>query len=278
MKMNEKLWGVLKYLDDISLSTLQVCTVLNALHQKEDFSLLYPKGFFFHSEQEQLLGLFQHKIPAVRNAIYSLEYCLLAVMSTSNLQKNLTQYRNLLRLVAQNLMVEFNYHHVDNLLKLHGSLINRLWDFDSDYCFEMLRYLLVNSGIYEFKPATEKFMHFSKSSFSPYDFVPSSSDPTLLLPQQYERTLKTSISFVQILNLKPIIVSSSAILLKKLKAPKLKELFDSEIDSNHMSLLSYIFVLVQIYIENKVSPPSSLTIRTLNSSNPSTTKTSSRPS
>lgn len=193
--MNDGLWKILESLDDISFSNSMVTSVLNALHQKEDYTLLYPKGLNFQKEQENLLPLFQHKISAVRSSVYALEVSLLKIATPENYTQSKTYFENVLKLSAQNLMVEFQKAHIENLLKLTEECLINLWPTDQGFCIEMLRYLLVSSCQYDFKEVVRKFASFSKSTFEPYSFVELTTDPNINISQAYERLLKIGILF-----------------------------------------------------------------------------------
>jgi len=198
--MNEGLWKILESLDDISYSNSMVTSVLTSLHQKPDYSILYPKGLSFQKEQENLLALFQHKISMVRSSVYLLEFSLLNVAKPENFKASRVYFENLLRLSIQNLMVESGKSHVENLLSLIEELIVRLWPVSPQFCVEMLRYLIENSCQYDFKEVVRRFVSFAKTNFDPYSFVECSTDPTINLLQTYERLLKTGILFNGVIN------------------------------------------------------------------------------
>lgn len=98
--MNTKLWRILEKLDDISYSNLMIASTLNDLHSKPDNGLLYPKGMRNIKEQEFLLPLFQHKISAVRASLYQLEISLIKIVDNDTMNKNITHYRNVLKLAT----------------------------------------------------------------------------------------------------------------------------------------------------------------------------------
>ena len=177
-----------------------VTAVLTALHQKENYSLLYPEGLQFQKEQENLLPLFQHKISLVRSSVYALELSLLRIAQPSNFQNSSAYFENLLRLSAQNLMVESGKAHVESLLKLLEELLVNLWEVNGVFCVEIMKYLIESSCNYDFKEIIRRFKSFARNNFDPYSFVETSTDPTVNLLQTYERLLKTGIFFNRIIN------------------------------------------------------------------------------
>jgi len=199
-ELNDRLWKILESLDDISFSNSMVTSVLNSLHQKEDFELLYPKGLAFGKEQENLLPLFQHKISMVRSSVYALEVSLLKVAKPANYKNSKEYFQNVLRLSIQNLMVEFGKVHVENLLIIVEESIVNLWSVDPTFCVEMIRYLLESSCQYNFAEVIGQFKSFAKMNYEPYSFVDISTNPTINLSQVYERLLKAGILLNGVIN------------------------------------------------------------------------------
>jgi len=240
-KMNEGLWNILESLDDISFSNSMVTSVLTSLHQKEDYTLLYPKGLSFQKEQENLLALFQHKISLVRSSVYTLELSLLNIAQPSNYKESKSYFENLLKVSIQNFMVESGKAHITNLLFLIEELVTNLWPINPTFCMQMLRYLVESSCMYDFKDVVKRFTSFAKVNFDPYSFVDSSTDPATNLLQTYERLLKTGILFNKIINR-----NSDTIAF-------FNSVFGETIGSNHFILFCYLFVMVQTYTESNKS-------------------------